>query len=213
LATCTCGLAVTAGAATKANACGFHRPGQTFALETQEHESRLFNIFVAAPAKVARLVDDLSRMKAVILPRRRSSLIRPIGRRARHERRAVGLVARNERIGKQPRVARTANAIEWVTPGHGEHFVIVERMLSPPPPDVALPTKELTRKVLPDLPTRERQVIEQRWLADEPETLSRLGVVSGISQERVRQLETCAMRRMRAQRAWFVEDSANSAVV
>ena len=45
---------------------------------------------------------------------------------------------------------------------------------------------------------RDRQLIEERILADEPKTLAELGEVFGVSRERVRQLEAKLVQRLRA---------------
>jgi RNA polymerase sigma-32 factor len=47
------------------------------------------------------------------------------------------------------------------------------------------------------LPQRERRIVVERHLHDEPSTLTRLGEEMGISKERVRQLEERALARMR----------------
>ncbi len=48
------------------------------------------------------------------------------------------------------------------------------------------------------LPDRERHIVMQRHLADEPRTLNDLGAEFGISKERVRQLEERALGRLRS---------------
>lgn len=52
-------------------------------------------------------------------------------------------------------------------------------------------------KVVLELSPRERRIVQERWLTDEPQTLEQLGVVFGVSKERVRQLEERAKKRMR----------------
>ena len=54
------------------------------------------------------------------------------------------------------------------------------------------------RKVVAELSPRERRIVRQRWLTDEPKTLEQLGAAFGVSKERVRQLEERAKKRMRA---------------
>jgi RNA polymerase sigma-32 factor len=51
--------------------------------------------------------------------------------------------------------------------------------------------------VVAELSPRERRIVRQRWLTDEPETLEQLGAAFGVSKERVRQLEERAKKRMR----------------
>ena len=53
------------------------------------------------------------------------------------------------------------------------------------------------RQVVAELSPRERRIVRQRWLTDEPKTLEQLGEAFGVSKERVRQLEERAKRRMR----------------
>ncbi|MDR1162454.1 MAG: RNA polymerase sigma factor RpoH, partial [Candidatus Accumulibacter sp.] len=48
------------------------------------------------------------------------------------------------------------------------------------------------------LDERGRRIVEARWLADEPATLQELAVEFGVSAERIRQIETKAMQKMRA---------------
>jgi len=47
------------------------------------------------------------------------------------------------------------------------------------------------------LPDRERHIVSARHLSDEPATLSDLGAEMGISKERVRQIETRALEKLR----------------
>ena len=47
------------------------------------------------------------------------------------------------------------------------------------------------------LDERERQIVEERLLADEPRTLAQLGEDFGVSRERVRQLEARLLGRLR----------------
>lgn len=57
--------------------------------------------------------------------------------------------------------------------------------------------RTLVRRAMGDLPDRERHILAERWLADEPKTLEELGTVYGISRERVRQLEARALNKLR----------------
>jgi RNA polymerase sigma-32 factor len=54
------------------------------------------------------------------------------------------------------------------------------------------------KTVVAELSPRERRIVRQRWLTDEPQTLEQLGAAFGVSKERVRQLEERAKKRMRA---------------
>lgn len=57
--------------------------------------------------------------------------------------------------------------------------------------------RTLVREAMSELPARERHILAERWLSDEPKTLEELGSVYGISRERVRQLEARALDKVR----------------
>ncbi|MCW5700562.1 MAG: RNA polymerase sigma factor RpoH [Rhodospirillales bacterium] len=57
--------------------------------------------------------------------------------------------------------------------------------------------RALMSQAMEQLPERERHILAERWLKDEPKTLEELGVVYGISRERVRQLEARALDKVR----------------
>lgn len=56
--------------------------------------------------------------------------------------------------------------------------------------------RERINKGLKFLTARERQVIEQRWLTDEPRTLNDIGKDWGLSRERARQVQARAFEKM-----------------
>ncbi len=56
---------------------------------------------------------------------------------------------------------------------------------------------ELLKQALQTLPERERHILTERQLSDEPKTLEQLGTEYGISRERVRQLESRAFDRVK----------------
>jgi RNA polymerase sigma-32 factor len=58
--------------------------------------------------------------------------------------------------------------------------------------------QEQVRAALATLDPRSRAIIEQRWLRDKKSTLQELAERFGVSAERIRQLESNAMNRMRA---------------
>jgi RNA polymerase sigma-32 factor len=69
--------------------------------------------------------------------------------------------------------------------------------------------RKLVRDALKLLPARERRIVEQRKMRDEPLTLEQLAQELGVSRERVRQLEVRALDTIRrsvrqeaAQRGW-----------
>lgn len=71
---------------------------------------------------------------------------------------------------------------------------------------------EALQQVVAELSPRERRIVKQRWLTDDPKTLEQLGVVFGVSKERVRQLEERAKKRMRERLTQIVgEPLAHSA--
>ncbi len=55
----------------------------------------------------------------------------------------------------------------------------------------------LLRQALAELPDRERHILAERQLSEEPKTLEELGVHFGVSRERVRQLEARALDKLR----------------
>jgi RNA polymerase sigma-32 factor len=57
-------------------------------------------------------------------------------------------------------------------------------------------TNARVTRALDVLTERERCIVRARMMADEPETLDRLGARLGVSRERVRQLETRARQKM-----------------
>lgn len=57
--------------------------------------------------------------------------------------------------------------------------------------------KERIGKVLEQLPQKERYIVENRMMADEPMTLEEIGKTFGVTRERARQIETRASRRLK----------------
>jgi RNA polymerase sigma-32 factor len=55
----------------------------------------------------------------------------------------------------------------------------------------------LLQQALAELPERERHIVAERQLSEQPKTLEELGVHFGVSRERVRQLEARAMDKLR----------------
>ena len=60
------------------------------------------------------------------------------------------------------------------------------------------------QQALTQLDDRSRRIIEARWLSDEPATLHDLAAEFGVSAERIRQIESKAMLKMRASLAPLV---------
>jgi RNA polymerase sigma-32 factor len=54
------------------------------------------------------------------------------------------------------------------------------------------------KQALAKLPERERNILVERRLTDDPVTLKELGKVYGISRERVRQLEVRAFEKVKS---------------
>jgi len=57
--------------------------------------------------------------------------------------------------------------------------------------------RDLLRQALAELPDRERKILAERQLSEEPKTLEELGPDFGVSRERVRQLEARALEKLR----------------
>jgi RNA polymerase sigma-32 factor len=53
------------------------------------------------------------------------------------------------------------------------------------------------RKVLATLSERERTIVTERWLTDEPRTLAAIGGEYGLTRERVRQIEALALAKIK----------------
>jgi RNA polymerase sigma-32 factor len=56
---------------------------------------------------------------------------------------------------------------------------------------------DLLKRAMATLPDRERHIVAERQLADDPKTLEQLGAEYGISRERVRQLEARGLERLK----------------
>ncbi len=87
-----------------------------------------------------------------------------------------------------------------------EHGALLDRMAatSPNPEDEASLHERQTRargavnEALLDLTERERLIVEERIMAEEPRTLQELGDQLGVSKERVRQIEERVCTKLRA---------------
>jgi RNA polymerase sigma-32 factor len=53
------------------------------------------------------------------------------------------------------------------------------------------------RSALSDLDERSRNIVTQRWLAEQKATLHELAAEYGVSAERIRQLEVNAMKKLK----------------
>lgn len=68
---------------------------------------------------------------------------------------------------------------------------------------VSLGVRARLDEALSSLSARERQIVEERFLIDEPRTLESLGAELGVSKERVRQLEARARDKLRVSLAAY----------
>jgi RNA polymerase sigma-32 factor len=64
--------------------------------------------------------------------------------------------------------------------------------------------------ILAELSPRDQDIARRRLLADEPETLERIGAAWGVSKERVRQLEEGLKARLRERLAEYAESAARA---
>ena len=81
--------------------------------------------------------------------------------------------------------------IAWLQDKHNEPLRVLERRAGEHLEGEGL------RMALGALDERSRRIIESRWLADEPATLHELADEFGVSAERIRQIESRAMQKMR----------------
>lgn len=65
----------------------------------------------------------------------------------------------------------------------------------------------LMETAMASLKPRERQIVAQRWLRDEPRSLADIGAEFGVTRERVRQIENMALRKLRSR----MQEEARSA--
>ena len=67
--------------------------------------------------------------------------------------------------------------------------------------------RALLGEAMAGLSARERHILRERKLSDEPQTLERLSEQYGISRERVRQIEARAIERLREKMLAAVEEA------
>jgi RNA polymerase sigma-32 factor len=94
------------------------------------------------------------------------------------------------------------NAPRSTMEGEGAEFMDLLVDETPSPEALAATRQEdrfrsgLLKQALASLPERERYILTERQLSEDPKTLEELGVHYGISRERVRQLEARALQRL-----------------
>lgn len=115
-------------------------------------------------------------------------------------------VSANDVIDMDRRLASpdvSLNAPRSRDEGEGSEFMdtIVDEAPGPEALTAAAEETSLRRgllnRALESLPDRERHILTERQLKDNPKTLEELGVIYGISRERVRQLEVRAFQRLK----------------
>jgi len=104
-----------------------------------------------------------------------------------------------------PRLVGRDRSIDEPLPGaDGRGAPLTLVATDPSPEELAAAGEEMhTRKLhlgqaLKGLDRRERMIVRERHLSDEPKTLRRLGALLKVSRERVRQLEMRALAKLRA---------------
>jgi RNA polymerase sigma-32 factor len=73
--------------------------------------------------------------------------------------------------------------------------------------EVVAHARQAVSRAMRDLNDRERLIVRERMMSDEPTTLQRLGEVLGVSKERVRQLEERAKEKLRGALAGMREEA------
>jgi RNA polymerase sigma-32 factor len=111
-----------------------------------------------------------------------------------------------------PLLAAREASLDASTPDVGP---AIDRMASPgPSPEDESSSRETEAlaedavgRALATLNDRERMIVRERMMAEDPVTLEKLGVVLGVSKERVRQIEVRARGKLRASLAMFQESA------
>lgn len=107
----------------------------------------------------------------------------------------------NESLGDD-RDATPLELLEDASPNQETTLIEMEEMAN---------LETATKKALKKLDSRERFIISKRFMEDEPWTLQRIGDHFGTSRERIRQLESRALSKLRKEMAPYLLEGAPAA--
>ena len=137
------------------------------------------------------------------LSRAQAAVVQQLGREATPEELAEMTDLPLEKIDQMLRIAKEPISLETPLGGEGDGHVgdFVKDELTAPP-DEALQesrSREQARDLLRTLDAREQKVLRMRFGIDEPRdhTLEEVGQVFSLTRERIRQIETKALRKLR----------------
>ncbi|MCP4536190.1 MAG: sigma-70 family RNA polymerase sigma factor [Chloroflexi bacterium] len=130
-------------------------------------------------------------------------LMQELGREPTHRELAFATGLAPRKVEEMLRMARQPLSLETPIDNDGEttlgDFVEDEHCVTPDEKVTTLMLRRLLQEVLQDLPTREVRILQLRYgLVDgETSTLEEIGQKLGVTRERVRQIETKALSRLR----------------
>jgi RNA polymerase sigma factor (sigma-70 family) len=83
-----------------------------------------------------------------------------------------------------------------------------ERVAAPTLPETDPLLRDLLERALAELTVRQRDVVESRLVSDPPQTLNEIALRYGVTRERIRQIETKALKKLRQRLAQAYMEAA-----